>query len=301
MERAAMIGDDRKTGADRALIGIGLREPHAEEIMATRPGVFCLEVHAENYMNRGPAARRLELLRRDYPLSLHGVALSLASAEPLDLAHLGKLKALVECFEPMLVSEHLAWSALGGVYFNDLLPLPYTEESLDLMVRRVIEVQEVLGRTILIENPSSYLRFGHSTIPEAEFLAELARRSFCRLLCDINNIFVTCENFGQDPHAYLAALPSAAIGEIHLAGHHRMEIDGVTLLIDDHGSAVSDAVWDLYAEACRKLGPVPTVIEWDSRLPELPVLLGEARRAAQLAERPVIGSPVTGGCDAEAA
>jgi uncharacterized protein len=262
-------------------VGIGLRSPHVSEIAATRPAIGFLEVHAENYMAETPALDRLLELRRDYPVSLHGVALSLGSAEELDRRHLGRFKELIERVEPMLVSEHLAWSAIGGAYLNDLLPLPYTEASLDLFCRHVEEAQEALGRRLLIENPSSYLRYCDSPIPEAEFITEVARRTGCCILCDVNNIHVSAWNFGFDPVAYLEALPVDAIGEIHLAGHHAAE--DVDILIDDHGSRVAQPVWELYAAALRRFGPVPTLIEWDTNLPSLETLLDEANHAEELA------------------
>jgi uncharacterized protein (UPF0276 family) len=262
--------------------GIGLRAPHVVEIAATRPKLGFLEVHAENYMGGTAALDRLLELRPDYPVSLHGVALSLGSAEELDRVHLGRFKALIERVEPMLVSEHLAWSAIGGVYLNDLLPLPFTEESLDIFSRHVEEVQEALGRLLLIENPSSYLRYHHSSIPEVEFLTEVVRRTGCGILCDVNNIYVSAKNFRFDPIAYLDALPIEAIGEIHLAGHHAAE--DVDILIDDHGSRVANPVWDLHAAALRRFGPVPTLIEWDANLPAFEILLDEAQHAQELAE-----------------
>jgi len=261
--------------------GIGLRLPHVAEIAAARPHLGFLEVHAENYMAETAALDRLLELRRDYPVSIHAVALSLGSAEELDHIHLGRLRALIDRVEPVLVSEHLAWSAIGGAYLNDLLPLPYTEESLEIFCRHVDEAQEVLGRRLLIENPSSYLRFRHSTIPEAEFLTETARQTGCGILCDVNNIYVSATNFRFDPIAYLDALPAAAVGEIHLAGHHAAE--DVDILIDHHGSRVAQPVWELHAAALRRFGPVPTLIEWDTDLPALGVLLDEAHHAEKLA------------------
>jgi len=262
--------------------GIGLRLPHVAEIVATRPHLGFLEVHAENYMAETAALDRLLELRPDYPVSIHGVALSLGSAEELDRPHLGRFKALIERVEPVLVSEHLAWSTVGGAYLNDLLPLPYTEESLEIFCRHVGEAQETLGRRLLIENPSSYLRFRHSTIPEAEFLTETARRTGCGILCDVNNIYVSATNFRFDPIAYLDSLPAAAIGEIHLAGHHAAE--NVDILIDDHGSRVALPVWELYSAALKRFGAVPTLIEWDTKLPPLEILLDEARHAQELAD-----------------
>jgi len=262
-------------------VGIGLRSPHVSEIAATRPELAFLEVHAENYMAETPALDRLLELRRDYPVSLHGVALSLGSAEELDRRHLHRFKALIERIEPMLVSEHLAWSAIDGTYLNDLLPLPYNETSLDLFCRHVEEAQEALGQRLLIENPSAYLRYRYSPIPEPEFIGEVALRTGCGILCDVNNIYVSAWNFGFDPVAYLDALPVDAIGEIHLAGHHAAE--DVDILVDDHGSRVAKPVWELYAAAIRRFGSVPTLIEWDTNLPTLEVLLDEANHAGELA------------------
>jgi len=198
---------------------------------------------------------------------------------------------LVGRIEPILISEHLSWSIAGGTYLNHLLPLPYTDESLALLCRHVSQAQDALGRRLLIENPSSYLGFRHSSIPEPEFLGELARRTGCGILCDVNNVFVTCANLGGDPAAYLAALPAAAIGEVHLAGHSSNDVDGRTVLIDDHGSPVAGSVWDLYARAVARFGPCPTLIEWDTDIPALPVLVEEARRAERIVER-VVGAGV---------
>ncbi|HKW52961.1 MAG TPA: DUF692 domain-containing protein [Stellaceae bacterium] len=279
--------------SDRA-IGIGLRAPHVAEIIATRPALGWLEVHAENYMGGGPAPAQLDAIRRDYPLSLHGVGLSLGSAEGIDGEHLRRLAALVERTEPMLVSEHLSWSISGGVYLNDLLPLPYTEETLAIVADNVARAQDALRRRLLVENPSAYLRFRHSTISEPEFLAALVARTGCGLLCDVNNIHVTCANLGGDAQAYLGTLPAAAIGEIHLAGHARVMRGGKPLLIDDHGAAVAPEVWRLYRRALEHCGVVPSLVEWDKSLPPLATLLHEARLAADMAR-------AAGGADASAA
>ena len=260
-------------------VGIGLRAPHIAGVIAQRPVLAFLEVHAENYMHGGPALGSLERLRRDYPVSLHGVGLSLGGADALDARHLARLHRLVQWLEPQLVSEHLAWSVADGAYFNHLLPLPYEASSLDAMCARVARVQDVLGRRILVENPARYLRFRHSPIPEPEFLGELARRTGCGILLDVNNVYVSCRNFGEDAHAYLDALPKGAIAEIHLAGHATNHIDGDTILIDDHGSRVAEPVWRLYARAVELFGPVPTLVEWDTNLPELGLLLEEAATA----------------------
>ena len=259
--------------------GIGLRVPHVGELLATRPAIAWLEVHPENYMGGGAALASLESVRREYPVSLHGVGLSLGTAGEIDQRHVARLKGLIDRIEPCLVSEHLSWSTTNGAYLNHLLPLPYTEESLSVVAGHVHEVQDALGRRILVENPSSYLRFRHSTIQEPEFLAELARRTGCGLLCDVNNIYVTAWNLGLDAVAYLDTLPADAVGEIHLAGHAENDTDGRPILIDDHGSPVAAPVWKLYERALERFGPVPTLIEWDTDIPELAVLLAEARRA----------------------
>ena len=234
-------------------------------------------------MGGGTSLRYLETIRRDYPLSLHGVGLSLGSAEEIDAAHLTRVRRVVERFDPGLVSEHLSWSVIGGAYLADLLPLPMTEEALAVVCRHVEQAQACLKRHLLIENPSTYLRFRHSTIPEWEFLARVAERAGCGILCDVNNIYVSACNHGWDAATYLAALPAAAVGEIHLAGHAVKKLDdGQTLRIDDHGSRVAPAVWALYAEALARFGPVPTLIEWDTDVPPLEVLLEEAARAAAM-------------------
>ena len=262
-----------------ARAGIGLRSPHVDEVRATRPALSWLEVHPENYLGGGPSVRALEAIRADYPLSFHAVGLSVGSAEGVDRRHLNRIKGLVDRFQPTMVSEHLAWSQAGGAYLNHLLPLPYTEESLAAVCRNVDEVQTTLGRRVLVENPSGYLRFAASTIPEPEFLSALAARTGCGLLCDVNNIHVTAENLGIDARGYLAALPSGAVEEIHLAGHSVNEAAGRPILIDDHGSPVGNAVWALYEEALRRFGPRPTLVEWDTDIPALETLMAEARRA----------------------
>ena len=278
-----MVATETVTREIAGAIGVGLRAPHLAAFIADRPAIGWLEVHAENYMGGGAVPAQLDKVRRDYPLSLHGVGLSLGSAEGLDEAHLQRLKSLVERYAPCRVSEHLSWSMAGGTYLNDLLPLPYTEESLAIVARHVAQVQDVLGRKLLVENPSSYLRFRHSTIAEPDFLAELVRRTGCGLLCDVNNIYVSAANLGFDAARYLDALPAMAVGEIHLAGHAAVRRAGAALLIDDHGSAVPPPVWALYGSALRRFGAVATLVEWDKNLPALPVLLGEARKAERAA------------------
>jgi len=236
-------------------------------------------------MGGGKPLACLEAIRSHYPISLHGVGLSLGSAEDLDAAHLERIRQTAERIEPALVSEHLSWSIIDGRYLADLLPLPMTEEALEIVCRHVDQMQACLRRRILVENPSTYLRWRHSTIPEWEFLAAVADRTGSGILCDVNNIYVSAANHGWDPGTYLAALPPAAIGEIHLAGHSvRALEDGRILRIDDHGSRVIPEVWQLYAEALTRSGAVPTLIEWDTDIPELGVLLDEADRAAALLE-----------------
>ena len=266
-----------------ARAGIGLRFQHHQAVLDTNPDVAWMEVHTENYMGGGSPLRYLDALRRDLPVSLHGVALSLGSAEGLDAAHLERIKKVAERIEPGLMSEHIAWSVVDGSYLADLLPLPMTEEALDTVCRHVDQVQSYLKRSILVENPSTYVTFRHSTIPEWEFMAAVAGRTGCGILCDVNNIYVSCQNHGWDASAYLAGLPPSTIGEVHLAGHAvRQLADGKTLRIDDHGSQVIAEVWTLYQQALTLFGPVPTLIEWDNNIPPLETLVAEARRADHL-------------------
>ncbi|HEY5896070.1 MAG TPA: DUF692 domain-containing protein [Burkholderiales bacterium] len=266
-----------------ASAGVGLRFTHHAAVLEERPAAAWFEVHAENYMGGGRPLEYLEAIRCDYPIALHGVALSLGSAEGIDARHLQRFAALADRIDAGLVSEHLAWSASGGNHFPDLLPLPYTEEALAVVCSNVERAQQVLRRQVLVENPSSYLRYRHSTIGEAEFLAALAARTGCGILCDVNNVYVSACNLGFDAVAYLRALPASAVGEIHLAGHRLRQFgDGRSIRIDDHGSRVAPAVWSLYAEAIRFFGPRPTLIEWDTDVPALEVLQEEARYAERL-------------------
>ena len=265
-----------------AAAGIGLRAPHIARVLAERPPVPWFEVHSENYFGAGGATHAaLTRIRSDYPLSLHGVGLSLGSADALDQAHLATLCELVKRYEPALVSDHICWGAVGGVHLNDLLPLPCTEEALALMVSRVQQVQEALGREFLVENVSSYLSFRDEEMPEWAFVAELVRRSGCGLLLDVNNIYVNSVNHGYDPRDYLRHMPHASVREIHLAGFVRKEPLPVPLLIDSHSRPVAHAVWELYSEALALCGPQPTLIEWDQDIPEMEVLLAEAGRAQE--------------------
>lgn len=261
--------------------GIGLRSPHYRELLETRPAVGWMEVHSENFFANGGSVKNiLHRFRELYPISLHGVGLSLGSTDPLSIEHLAKIKDLASRIEPAMVSEHLCWCHAGGRHLNDLLPLPYTEEALQHVVSRIDEAQTYLGRRILIENVSSYLQFAASSIPEWEFIAEVSRRAGCGILLDVNNIYVNSVNHGFDPEDYFAAIESDSIGEIHLAGFDKTD----ECLIDTHGNRVADEVWMLYAKALERFGPKPTLIEWDTDIPALDVLLDEAAKASALME-----------------
>ena len=264
------------------LVGIGLRAQHYQDLLTTLPhSIGWLEIHSENYFAEGGKAHAyLAALREHYPISLHGVGLYIGSTDPLDPRHLQSLKTLIERTEPMLVSEHLCWGAVNGKVLNDLLPLAYTEEALQHFCAKTTQVQDFLGRQILIENPSSYLQFAHSTIPEQEFLVAVAERTGCGILLDINNIYVSAINHDFDPYTYLAAIPVNIVKEIHLAG---FENNG-ECLIDTHSKPVCDEVWKLYQHALQRFGLVPTLIEWDADIPSLDVLLAEAARAQHLME-----------------
>lgn len=246
-----------------------------------------IEVHAENYMGDGglPHAQ-LTALRQDMALSLHGVGLSIGGMAPLDRDHLQRLRRLCERYQPQSFSEHLAWSSHGGVFLNDLLPLPYTDATLARVISHVTQTQDALGRRLLLENPATYLQFAASTIPETEFLAEIAARSGCGLLLDVTNVQVACSNRDEDPVAYLARFPLQHVGEIHLAGHHATtDRHGMPLLIDDHGSAVTARVWQLYESVIARIGARATLVEWDTDVPAWPVLAAETARAQQLLDR----------------
>ncbi len=262
-----------------AAAGIGLRAPHVREVLERRPPVAWFEVHSENYFADGGAAlAALDRVRADYPVALHGVGMSLGSADPLDTGHLARLARLAERIEPAAVSEHLCWSGIDGRHFNDLLPLPYTSEALAHVCARVAAVQDFLGRELLVENVSAYYAFPEDEIPEYEFVAAVAARTGCRLLVDVNNIYVNARNHGIDPLAYLAAIPPAAVAEIHLAG---FDASG-PIVIDTHGAPVAPDVWALYRTAIARFGPVPTLIEWDTDIPAFAVLAREAATAQQI-------------------
>lgn len=270
--------------ARAALVGVGFKPAHLTDILSGTsggPGLGFFEVHAENYMVAGgPFLAHLDALRRDHALSIHGVGLSIGGEEPLDQAHLQRLRTLLDRFEPPWFSEHLAWSSHGGEYFNDLLPLPYHPRTLSRVCDHIDELQHGLRRRVLLENPSSYVAYEASTFSEAEFLAEVVRRTGCGLLLDVNNAYVSATNHGGDALAFIHALPAQAVCEIHLAGHARdQDAAGAPLLIDDHGSPVDTAVWALYRQAIARLGPVPTLIERDNDLPAFSVLRAEALTA----------------------
>jgi|SRR5579859_428342 len=272
-----------------AVAGVGLRTPHYEQFLDRQaaPEIAWLEVHAENHFDRGGVRRRMLLaIAEHYPVCIHGVALSLGSADGLDPDHLDRLAALVADVNPPLVSEHLAWCRAQGVYYNDLLPLPLTDESLDVVCANVDQVQERLGRSILIENPSAYLPIDCSTLSEAEFLTRLVARTGCGLLLDLNNLFISAANLGVAADCWLSSVPAAAIGEIHLAGHARGGSTAHPLLIDTHDAPVADAVWTLYESVTQRFGPRPTLVEWDSELPPLEVLIAEAAHAQRILDLP---------------
>ena len=263
-------------------VGVGLRPPHVRAFLERRQPVGWIEVHSENYLARaGWDWHVLRRLRRDYPLSLHGVGLGLGSARGFPDAHLARLRELVEAVDPFLVSEHLCWGALEERQLNDLLPLPLDAACLDLLCARVQRVQEALGRRILVENVSAYVRFRSDTMGEAEFLAALARRTGCGILLDVNNLYVNQRNHGEDALAAIAALPAGSVGEIHLGGH----LETPAAVIDHHGAAIAPPVWALYRAALERFGQLPTLVEWDTGLPALEVLLGEADKARAIAQR----------------
>jgi uncharacterized protein (UPF0276 family) len=264
--------------------GVGFKPAHFRDIIAAPQPVGFFEVHAENYMGAGgPPHAQLGALRERYALSVHGVGLSIGSMQPLDRDHLRRLGVLCERYAPESFSEHLAWSSHDDVYLNDLLPLPYTQQTLARVAEHIDEVQTALGRQMLLENPSTYIRFSESTIPEVDFLAELSKRTGCGLLLDINNVFVSAKNHGTQPLAYLDTFPLDRVMEIHLGGHDE-EVDdvGAPLLIDTHGSPIAETVWTLYAQVIARTGALPTLIEWDNDVPDWPTLLAEAIAAQNI-------------------
>jgi uncharacterized protein (UPF0276 family) len=277
--------------------GTSFKPEHLNAILAEGAGAGFFEVHAENYMGAGgPPHRALELIRRDHPVSLHGVCMSIGGSQPLDRAHLARFRALVERYEPALVSEHLAWSTHATTCFNDLLPLPYTQATLAHVCAHIDEVQDAIGRRLLLENPSTYVAFASSTMSETEFIRAIAARTGCGLLLDVNNVFVSATNHGYAALDYLSDFPLAQVGEIHLAGHAEQSDDeGERLLIDSHDAPVADAVWRLYEMVISRCGPIPTLIEWDSEIPAWPVLRAEAASAQAILDRFAAARAVGGG------
>jgi uncharacterized protein (UPF0276 family) len=268
------------------LAGTSLKDGHVPAILTEKQDGF-FEVHAENYMGAGGARHAaLTRIRQDYPVSLHGVCMSIGGPQPLDQAHLRRFKALVDRYEPALVSEHLAWSTHATTYYNDLLPLPYTRVTLARVADHLDEVQEAIRRPILLENPSTYVIFPESTMSETVFIRELACRTGCGLLLDVNNVFVSATNHGYSALSYLADFPLEHVGEIHLAGHaEQADDEGDLLLIDSHDRPVADAVWQLFATVIGQCGPIPTLVEWDSDIPDWPVLKAEAAAAQAILDR----------------
>jgi uncharacterized protein (UPF0276 family) len=281
--RENSVGENSVGGPMPANAGIGLRAPHHLHVLSESPDVSWFEAHSENYFAEGGAhVECLSRIRARYPLSLHGVGLSLGSTDPLNREHLASLRRAVARFEPTLISEHLSWSSVDGRFANDLLPLPYTEEALRHVGARISQVQDALGRQILLENVSSYLQFSASAMTEWEFVAGVAAESGCGILLDLNNVYVAAHNHGFDSHDYLEGIPRHIVQEFHLAGFSRIDLGGPELLVDTHGTPVCDAVWDLYRLALRRFGNVPTLIEWDTDLPNFDVLQTEARKADSL-------------------
>lgn len=264
--------------------GIGLKPEHFREILVTVPDIGFFEIHAENYMvDGGPFHHYLTRIRERYPLSIHGVGLSIGSESPLDESHLDRLAALLDRYEPESFSEHLAWSSHGGAFLNDLLPVPYHAATLARVCEHIDRVQDRLKRRMLLENPATYVEFAASTMAEPEFISEVVKRSGCGLLLDVNNVYVSCVNHHRDPHAYIRALPLDEVAEIHLAGFAQDEdADGAPLLIDSHGAPVAQAVWELYCYALDWVGPTPTLLERDNDIPAFPVLFAEAQQAERI-------------------
>lgn len=278
-------GRSRRTAPGTAgLAGTSFKHAHLGAIIEDGLPDGFFEVHAENYMGAGgPVHRALTALRERYPISLHGVGMSIGGPNALDLDHLARFRALVARYEPRWVSEHLAWSSHGGAFFNDLLPLPYTNATLDKVCEHIDQVQEAIGRTMLLENPSTYLTFASSTMSEPEFIRAVAQRTGCALLLDVNNVFVSATNHGYSAHDYLAAFPLEHVGEVHLAGHSEQRDDeDAPLLIDSHDRAVAEPVWALYRAVIETIGPIPTLVEWDSDLPSWPELRLQAVTARRV-------------------
>lgn len=265
----------------RNLVGFGLRYPHYDEVIKKPPNVGWLEVHSENFFHESSAAlSKLLEIRKFFPISLHGVGLSLGSADGVSEDHLQRLKKLIEELNPIMVSEHLSWGYVDGTYIPDLLPIPYNLESMDILYKNISQTQDYLQREILIENPSSYLEYASSTEEEANFLVTLAKRAGCKILLDINNIFVSCKNHNWNANNYLDIIPGELVKEIHIAGHMEKELsNGQKILIDTHDNFICDEVWQLYQKAIKKFGPKYTLIEWDNNIPDINSLISETEKA----------------------
>ncbi len=262
-------------------VGIGLRKPHYRDLSEKNPHIQFLEVHSENYFGFGPEVDLLQAIGKQYPISLHGVGLSLGSADGIQIKHLENLKRVVDLINPLFVSDHASWSLTGNAHLNDLLPFPYNEESLKVICDNVSQTQDFLGRQILVENPSTYMAF-KGDMPECEFMLQVVDRTKCKILLDVNNIYVNSKNHNFDSYNYISKFKADLIGEIHLAGHSVNSINGQEIRIDTHDNTVVEAVWDLYRVAVKTLGIIPTLIEWDQNIPSLDVLLSEASKAAKI-------------------
>ena len=273
-----------RTDVLTACAGAGFKASHFQDIIAQAPDLGFFEVHAENYMGAGgPPHARLERLRADYAISLHGVGLSIGGAGPIDTDHLARLRILIDRYQPILFSEHLAWSTHADGYLNDLLAVPYTTGTLHTVVQHIDQIQTFLGRKMLLENPSTYVTFRDSTFDEVDFIAEVQKRSGCGLLLDINNVHVSASNHGWDADSYIDRFPNSAVGEIHLAGHaDAVDGSGTVFLIDAHDRAVGDVVMGLYRRALGRIGPVPTLIEWDNDVPDWPTLMLEVEKISRV-------------------
>ena len=291
MHTYAHLTNDRamQVPIDRA--GVGFKPNYFEELMTKNHTIGWFEIHAENYMlDGGPVRRQLEHLLQSYPVSCHGVGLSIGSSEPLDTAHLKRLKMLIDWLEPAIFSEHLAWSSHAGAFFNDLLPLPYTQKTLQQVVSHIDEVQELLNVKMLLENPSTYIDFTSHEMSEVEFITSVIKQTGCGLLLDVNNVYVSCINQNYSATDYLAGLPMEAVGEIHLAGHYVDKNDREDLiLIDSHNAPISQAVWELYEDIISHHGALPTLVEWDGDLPAFDILAHEAELARHILSPHKIG------------
>lgn len=279
-----MRNNYQKKSPPIANAGVGLRYQHHQDFIDLKPKISWIEVHSENYFGGGMPLNYLQRIRENYELSLHGVGLSLGSSERIRKTHIKMVQKLIELVSPIFVSEHLSWNITQNFYLNDLIPVPYTQESLRIFVRNIDEVQNIFGRQILIENPSAYFQYSFGDYSETEFLSHLVNQTKCGLLLDINNVYVTCHNQHTDPLTYIKEIPANAIQEIHLAGHATKVIDDSVILLDDHGSKVADAVWQLYKKAIDIFGIKPTLIEWDSNIPPLDILIREAEIANRYLE-----------------